>query len=283
LSDRRQEAVNEHFATAAPYWRDIYDENEARGLVYRHRQEFAAALVATLDLPARARALEIGSGAGNMAVLLARRGLVVDAVDAAPSMVAMTMERVHAAGVEESVSVRAADIQALPFADGTFDLAVALGVFPWLSAPSLAAGELARVLKPSGAAIVTADNKWQLAGLFDPLTSPVFAGLRRSAKRVLERAGRRRATGPQLARRTSRAEFAGFFADAGLSAIGAWTTGFPRPTFLGRPLLPARLSEPLHRTLQYAADQRFPIVHALGSQVVLLLQKPAGGETLRGD
>ena len=281
MSDRRH-AVNEHFAVAAPYWRDVYDEYEAAGLVYRHRHEFAAALVAELDLPVRGRALEIGSGAGTMTVLLARRGLVVDAVDAEPAMVAMTEQRALSAGVQENVSATVADAHALPFAEGTFDLVVALGVFPWLSAPSVAATELARVLKPSGTAIVTADNKWRLAELFDPLASPLIAGLRRAVKRSLERLGRR-AAGAPLARRSSRSEFAAVFADAGLTAIGAWTTGFSRPSFFGRPVLPARLSEPLHSTLQYAADRRFPIVHVMGSQLVLLLQKPARNGTPRGE
>jgi ubiquinone/menaquinone biosynthesis C-methylase UbiE len=283
LRDRRQEAVNEHFRAAAPYWRDVYDDQQDVGLVYRHRQEFAAGLIDGLVLPVGAHALEIGSGAGNMAVLLARRGLVVDAVDVAPSMVAMTVRQARAAGMEDRVSATIADIHALPFPDGAFDLVVALGVFPWLSAPSRAASELARVLRPSGSAVVTADNKWRLAELLDPLTSPAFAGLRRAVKRFLERTGRRRAAGAPLARRTSLSEFADFFASAGLSTIGTWTTGFSRPTFFGRPLLPARLSEPLHSTLQYAADERFPIVHAMGSQVVLLLQKPAGTEMPRGD
>ena len=56
------------------------------------------------------------------------------------------------------------DIERLPFPDVIFDLVIAIEVIRYLSGPARAMGEVARVLRPGGTAIVTAASRWSLNG-----------------------------------------------------------------------------------------------------------------------
>ena len=96
------------------------------------------------------RVLEVGCGWGELAEWIARETAAeVVAIDLSPHMVRLARER----GVAASV----ADVQALPFADGAFDVVVAA----WMlyHVPNLARGltEIARVLRPGGR-LVAATN-----------------------------------------------------------------------------------------------------------------------------
>ena len=96
------------------------------------------------------RVLEVGCGWGELAEWIAREtGAEVVAIDLSPHMVRLARER----GVAASV----ADVQALPFADDTFDVVVAA----WMlyHVPDLTRGlaEIARVLRPEGR-LVAATN-----------------------------------------------------------------------------------------------------------------------------
>ncbi len=67
------------------------------------------------------RVLDVGTGSGLFAEAFARRGLQVAGVDANPAMLPVAREFVPAGDFREAAA------EALPFADGTFDL-VFLGV-----------------------------------------------------------------------------------------------------------------------------------------------------------
>lgn len=270
----RQRAVDAHFGSNASYWREIYRPDDREGLVYRRRLALALELVESLGLPGGAHALDIGSGAGTAAVALAERGLVVDAVDSVPEMVDQTAAHARASGVAERVTAVRGDANALPFPAASHDLVLVLGVFPWLADPAAAAAEIARVLRPGGHAIATADNRTRLSELADPLTGPAFEPLRAAAKVAL-----RRAAAARLAHRMSTSTFAAMFADAGLRVVELRTSGFRRPTFLGRPLLPFRLAAGWQNTLQWAADAGWPFVAGRGEHIVLLAHKADEDET----
>ena len=53
-----------------------------------------------------------------------------------------------------------ADLAALPFRDGTFDIAVSSHVAEHLTQPEAVFGELARVLKPGGRLLILTPNRW---------------------------------------------------------------------------------------------------------------------------
>ena len=83
-------------------------------------------------------------------------------------MVDATAGRADERGLGERVTVEVADVHALPFASGHFDLVVAVGVIPWLHSPGGAVREMARVLRPGGTLVLTADNRARLVSFTDP-------------------------------------------------------------------------------------------------------------------
>src|SRR5207248_2213229 len=89
------------------------------------------------------------------------------------------------------LSLDIGDACSLTFEGGTFDLVIAIGVIPWLDQPLLAMQEMARVIKPGGYVILTADNQSRLNILLDPWLNPALAPLKRSVKDALQRVGLR--------------------------------------------------------------------------------------------
>jgi 2-polyprenyl-3-methyl-5-hydroxy-6-metoxy-1,4-benzoquinol methylase len=77
------------------------------------------------------RVLEIGCGTGQLALMMAKRGALVTAVDAAPRMLSEAEQKVRAAQLEASVSLKFMDAALIGerFAAGSFDLIVSTLVF----------------------------------------------------------------------------------------------------------------------------------------------------------
>lgn len=111
------------------------------------------------------RVLEVGAGTGAFAERVHRElGADVTAVDLSPRMVELARER----GVSASV----ADVQDLPFGDGTFDCVAALWVFHHVPDLDRGLGELARVLGPGGRLVAVAFGRENLADLYELLEQP---------------------------------------------------------------------------------------------------------------
>jgi SAM-dependent methyltransferase len=94
------------------------------------------------------RVLDVAAGPGNAAIPAARAGGRVVACDLTPELLAAGRARAAARGME--IEWREADAEALPFADGEFDIVMScLGV---MFAPhhQASAGELVRVCRPGG-------------------------------------------------------------------------------------------------------------------------------------
>lgn len=114
---------------------------------WRTAQNSAAYLLGHLG-PAQ-RLLDVGCGPGTItADLAARVGEVVAVDNAEPALAACRdeLERRSASNVE----VRSADVYALPFPDGAFDVVHAHQVLQHLSDPAAALAEMRRVCRPGG-------------------------------------------------------------------------------------------------------------------------------------
>jgi SAM-dependent methyltransferase len=105
-------------------------------------------LVGAVDVHAGERVLDVACGSGNAALVAARRGAEVTGVDYVPALIERGRARAQAEGT--NIDLREADAQALPFTDGSFD--VALSVFGVMFAPeqARAASELLRVTRKGG-------------------------------------------------------------------------------------------------------------------------------------
>lgn len=98
--------------------------------------------------PAGLAALDIGCGGGLLAEELAGLGCKVTGVD--PSAESLAAARAHAAEAGLAIDYRQASGEALPFADGTFDLAYCCDVLEHVDDLARVIRETARVLRPGG-------------------------------------------------------------------------------------------------------------------------------------
>ncbi len=95
--------------------------------------------------------LEYGCGLGELTVVLARSGANVTTFDLSAESIEVARRRAAHNGVAERITFVVANGEDLPFGDGRFDVAVGKAVLHHLE-PTLAARELARVLRPGGRA-----------------------------------------------------------------------------------------------------------------------------------
>jgi SAM-dependent methyltransferase len=107
------------------------------------------------------RALDVGTGAGALAIAFASLVGEVVAVDVVPELLAEARRR-----VPENVELVEADATALPFGDFSFDLVGTMRTLHHVSRPELVVAEIARVARP-GATVVVMD---QIAPV-DPLAA----------------------------------------------------------------------------------------------------------------
>jgi ArsR family transcriptional regulator len=91
--------------------------------------------------------LDIASGDGVLAELLAPHSHRYVCVDTSARVVAAAAERLKRFG---NVEVREGDMHALPFADGSFDLVVLMHALTYAARPQQAVAEATRVLKRGG-------------------------------------------------------------------------------------------------------------------------------------
>jgi SAM-dependent methyltransferase len=114
-------------------------------------------------------ALDLATGTGNAALLAARAGAVATGLDSASRLIDVARSRAADDGIEATFVV--GDLQALPFENGSFD--VALSVFGLIFAEDAdgAFAEMMRVLGPNGRAFLSV---WIPAGPIDAMVG-VFA------------------------------------------------------------------------------------------------------------
>ena len=101
-----------------------------------------------LDVAPGTRMLDVACGAGQIAIPAARAGANVTGIDIAPNLVDQAQARARAEGLD--VRFDEGDAEALPYADGSFDLVVSLIGAMFAPVPERVAAELVRVCRPGG-------------------------------------------------------------------------------------------------------------------------------------
>jgi ubiquinone/menaquinone biosynthesis C-methylase UbiE len=262
-----QQRTDAYFEAQAQYWKNLYEEASVYGTIHQERRAIALGWIAELALPPGSYILEVGCGAGLLAVELAQRGYNVAAVDSSEGMVELARRHALEAGLP-GLTVSSGDAHGLAFATASFDLVIALGVIPWLHSPQAALTEMARVVKPGGFVLFNSDNRLRLIYLFDPWFTPVLAPIKRAAKRVAVRLGYAKEGA------TSYSHFYGslvrLLTRVGLTVKRCKTLGFGPFSLFGRRLLPERWAIKVHRRLQDLADRGTPVFRSTGAQHLVL-------------
>jgi D-aspartate ligase len=269
-----QRRVDAYFARDAAFWRDVYRRGDVFALIHQRRQAMVLDRVGRLGLPPEARILDIGTGAGLTAVQLARRGFDLEAIDTTAAMIELAGRHALEHGVAGRVRRSLADAHTLPFRGGSFDLVLAIGVIPWLHAPDQAISEMARILRPGGHLLVTADNRGRLSHLVDPRYNPALEPARQWLKDTLVAAGLRQPSTDARPRTHWIRQVNRLLGSSGLRLAWACTYGFGPFTLLGRKALPDRMEIKLHHALQQLADSRMPGMRSAGAQYLVLASKP---------
>ena len=94
------------------------------------------------------RFLDVGCGAGSAAAQAAALGATVSGVDAAEPLLAIARERAPGG------DFRLADLEALPFKDGAFDVVTGFNAFQYAGSPVKALAEAKRVTRRGGAVAI---------------------------------------------------------------------------------------------------------------------------------
>lgn len=128
---------------------------------------FAEWELSFVDLDGVRQALDAGCGTGAFLLPLARkltpRGATVVGLDLSEGVLATARARVAAEGLP--VSCQIGDIEALPFADGSFDLALANFMLYHVPDKARAIAELRRVLRPGGTLLAATNGEANLREL----------------------------------------------------------------------------------------------------------------------
>lgn len=134
--------------------------------------EATRSLLEMLRLDPSTRVLDVGCGVGSTACYIAAQyGAQVQGIDISPIMVTKAQARGRQVGVADKVEFRVADVSALPFDDGAFDVALCESVLtPFPGDPQVALVEMARVVQPAGQVAAS-------EGVLDPATPPELLAL----------------------------------------------------------------------------------------------------------
>jgi ubiquinone/menaquinone biosynthesis C-methylase UbiE len=105
-------------------------------------------LCETLDVHSGQKVLDVAAGNGNASLAAARRWCDVVATDYVPALLERARERARAERLD--MEFREADAEALPFADGSFDVVVSVFGVMFTPDQDRAAAEMTRVCKHGG-------------------------------------------------------------------------------------------------------------------------------------
>lgn len=267
------------------WWRDVYDPSRPRGFfsheMARRRELVMALLRGQAPLGPETRVLECGCGPGGLLRAVATTGCRTAGIDVNPRLLAAAR-----ADVARSIWAQA-DVESLPFRDGTFDVVLCVGVLSYLREDERAIAEMARVVRPGGAVVIALPNRWLAGKLLDPFYVLVWLPVRvaRAVRSLFTR--RDRAAGrfhAGLIRRYGRRQLDGAYRRAGLAERRTASVSFGPLTFFRRELLPLAWSiAASDRLSALSARRAFAFLgHLSNHRVTLLVRDPASASQRGG-
>lgn len=125
----------------------------------RYMEKDAAVFYQQLGITPGTRLLDVGCGAGQLALIAARAGAKVTGCDIATNWLERARTRAAAEGLE--IKFEEGDAEALPYKDGQFDAVTSMFGAMFAPRPELVAAELTRVCRPGG---IIAMANWTPSG-----------------------------------------------------------------------------------------------------------------------
>ena len=125
----------------------------------RYMEKDAEVFYQQLGITPGTRLLDVGCGAGQLALIAARAGAVVTGCDIATNWLERARTRAAAEGL--NITFEEGDAEALPYEDGQFDAVTSMFGAMFAPRPELVAAQLSRVCRPGG---TIAMANWTPAG-----------------------------------------------------------------------------------------------------------------------
>lgn len=162
-----KEAVVEHFEKLSKTgeWSRLYAEWNGVTYHFQVRRERVLELLPT----ALGDVLDVGCGPGVMVEAVLERGGNFQGVDISPEMVKEAEEKF---GHFPNVHFVVGNVEAIDFADASFDQVICMAVVEYLEAPCQMLEEISRVLRPNGLALITVPKKRHIDRVMIGLTTP---------------------------------------------------------------------------------------------------------------
>jgi ubiquinone/menaquinone biosynthesis C-methylase UbiE len=160
---QKRRAIETHSEQAdefASAYRDLAQDPHGSCFTYSRRRlaDRLDRLLSTVSTGRRL--LDVGCGTGHHLSALQQRGFDVCGIDGSADMLA------QARALNPTVELKLADVDALPVPDASFDVVICIEVLRYLPDPTRCIREIARVLRPGGMALVTAQPLLNLNGYF---------------------------------------------------------------------------------------------------------------------
>jgi ubiquinone/menaquinone biosynthesis C-methylase UbiE len=118
------------------------------GVIARSIVTVGEEFVDRLDIKPGMKVLDVACGTGNLAIPAARTGADVTGIDIAANLIEQAFA--NAAAENLNVKFEVGDAEALPYADGEFDVVMTMFGAMFAPRPEVTASELKRVCKPGG-------------------------------------------------------------------------------------------------------------------------------------
>jgi SAM-dependent methyltransferase len=265
------------------WWEDVYDPSLPRGFfsheMARRRELVLELLRRHARLGPGVRVLECGCGPGGVLGAIVATGCGATGID-------LSRRLLGAAGARApSCTWAQADVEALPFRDGAFDVVLCVGVLSYLREDGRAIAELARVVRPGGAVVIALPNRLLVGKLLDPFYWLVWLPARAwRALRPARAAGAAHAPfHPGLIRRYARRQLDAEYRRAGLTERDEASVSFGPVTAWRKELLPRAWSiAASDRLSALAARRSLSFVGHLSNHWVTLLVKDPSNVPQRG-